>query len=101
MRWTPPLVDGQSPLFNAINGGKRSITLNLKTDPGRDVLLRLADKADVLVEGNPPGGMARLGLGWDVLHARNPRLGMCSITGSRPDGPFAQPPRAGPHPKDS
>ena len=93
MRWTPPLVDGQSTLFNAINGGKRSITLNLKTDAGRDVLLRLADKADVLVEGNRPGVMARLGLGWDVLHARNPRLVMCSITGYGQDGPFAQ--RAG------
>jgi len=93
MRWTPPLVDGQSALFNAINGGKRSITLNLKTDAGRDVLLRLADRADVLVEGNRPGVMARLGLGWDVLHARNPRLVMCSITGYGQDGPFAQ--RAG------
>ncbi len=93
MRWTPPLVDGQSALFNAINGGKRSITLNLKTDAGRDVLLNLVDKADVLVEGNRPGVMARLGLGWDVLHARNPRLVMCSITGYGQDGPFAQ--RAG------
>ena len=93
MRWTPPLVDGQSALFNAINGGKRSITLNLKTDAGRAVLLNLVDKADVLVEGNRPGVMARLGLGWDVLHARNPRLVMCSITGYGQDGPFAQ--RAG------
>src|SRR5260370_16356288 len=89
MRWTPPLVNGQSALFNAVNGGKRSISLNLKTEPGRDALLRLVDTGDVVVEGNGPGVMARLGLGWDVLHARNRRLVMCSITGYGQDGPFA------------
>src|SRR5258708_33466813 len=66
MRWTPPLVDGQSTLFNAINGGKRRITLNLKTDAGRDVLLRLADQADVLGASRRPALMARLGLGSEV-----------------------------------
>ncbi len=89
MRWTPPLVDGQSVLFNALNRNKRSVRLNLKAEAGRDLLLRLVEKADVLVEGNRPGVMKRLGLGWDVLHARNPRLVMCSITGYGQDGPFA------------
>src|ERR1700680_1038250 len=93
MRWTPPLVQGQSALFDAINRNKRSITLNLKSEAGRDLLLRLVEHADVLVEGNRPGVMARLGLGWEVLHARNPRLVMCSITGYGQDGPFAS--RAG------
>jgi alpha-methylacyl-CoA racemase len=93
MRWTPPLRDGQSVLFNALNRNKRSITVNLKTEAGRDLLLRLVDRADVLVEGNRPGVMRRLGLGWDVLHERNPRLVMCSITGYGQDGPFAS--RAG------
>src|SRR5947207_13956190 len=73
MRWTPPLVGGQSALFNAIDRNKRSVTLNLKSDPGRDLLLRLVDRADVLVEGNRPGVMDRLGLGWDTLHGRNQR----------------------------
>ena len=89
MRVTPPLVDGQSALFNAVNRNKRSITLNLKSDAGRDLLLRLIDSADVLVEGNRPGVMDRLRLGWDVVHARNPRLVMCSITGYGQDGPYA------------
>ncbi|HEV2029194.1 MAG TPA: CaiB/BaiF CoA-transferase family protein [Candidatus Dormibacteraeota bacterium] len=89
MRWTPPLVDGQSVLFNALNRNKRSLALNLKVANGRDLLLRLVEQADVLVEGNRPGVMKRLGLGWDVLHARNPRLVMCSITGYGQDGPFA------------
>lgn len=89
MRWTPPLVDGQSAIFNAVNRNKRSITLNLKSDAGRDLLLRLVDTAHVLVEGNRPGVMDRLRLSWDVIHARNPRLVMCSITGYGQDGPFA------------
>ncbi len=93
MRWTPPLVDGQSALFNAINRNKRSITLNLKKEAGRDLLLQLVVGAAVLVEGNRPGVIERLGLGWDVLHARNPKLVVCSITGYGQDGPFAS--RAG------
>ena len=90
MRWTPPLVDGQSVLFNALNRNKRSVTLNLKAEAGRRLLIELATTADVLVEGNRPGVMARLGLGWDVLRAANPKLVMCSITGYGQDGPFAQ-----------
>src|SRR5579859_3579754 len=93
MRWTPPLVDGQSAIFNALNRNKRSITLNLKSDAGRDLLLRLVEPAHVLVEGNRPGVMDRLRMGWDVIHERNPRLVMCSITGYGQDGPFAR--RAG------
>jgi alpha-methylacyl-CoA racemase len=93
MRWTPPLIDGQSALFNALNRNKRSLSLNLKSDVGRDLLLRLVEHAAVLVEGNRPGVMERLGLGWEVLHARNPKLVMCSITGYGQDGPFAS--RAG------
>ena len=89
MRWTPPLVEGQSVLFNALNRNKRSLTLNLKADAGRELLLKLSETANVLVEGNRPGVMERLGLGWDVLHARNPNLVMCSITGYGQDGPFA------------
>ena len=93
MRWTPPLVDGRSALFEALNRNKRSIALDLKSDQGRDALLRLAATADALVEGNRPGVMDRLGLGWKVLHERSPRLVMCSITGYGQDGPFAS--RAG------
>src|SRR5438270_8791241 len=89
MRWTPPLVDGQSALFNALNRNKRSVALNLKSDAGRELLLRLVEKADVLVEGNRPGVMERLGLGWPWLHDRNRRLVRCSITGYGQTGPFA------------
>jgi alpha-methylacyl-CoA racemase len=93
MRWTPPLVEGQSALFSALNRNKRSVTLNLKSEAGRELLLRLAERSDVLVEGNRPGVMERLGVGWTALHARNPKLVVCSITGYGQDGPFAS--RAG------
>lgn len=89
MRWTPPLVDGQSALFDALNRDKKSVALDLKASDGRDSLLRLVERSAVLVEGNRPGVMERLGLGWPVLHDRNPRLVMCSITGYGQDGPFA------------
>jgi alpha-methylacyl-CoA racemase len=93
LRWTPPLAGDQSALFNALNRNKRSLTLNLKSERARELLLRLVERASVLVEGNRPGVMERLGIGWAVLHARNPKLVMCSITGYGQDGPFAS--RAG------
>src|SRR5262249_62211593 len=67
---------------------KRSMTLDLKTDAGRDVFLRLVDGADVLLEGFRPGVMQRLGFDWEVLRARNPRLVYCAISGYGQDGPF-------------
>ena len=93
MRWFPPLVDGQGVAFNSLNRNKRAITLNLKADAGKDLFKKLAATADVVVEGNRPGVMERLGLGWDTLHALKPSLVLCSITGYGQDGPFAQ--RAG------
>ena len=93
MRATPPLVDGQSALFDAVNRHKRSVALDLKTDKGKRALLRLVDTAHVLVEGNRPGVMDRLEVGWPILHKRNPRLVMCSITGYGQEGPYAS--RAG------
>ena len=93
MRWYPPLHEGQSVLFNALNRNKRSLSLNLKSEAGRRVFLDLSGRADVVVEGNRPGVMDRLGLGWPVLHECNPKLVMCSITGYGQDGPFSQ--RAG------
>jgi crotonobetainyl-CoA:carnitine CoA-transferase CaiB-like acyl-CoA transferase len=93
MRWYPPLVGGQSALFNALNRNKRSITLNLKSEAGREIFLELAGRADVVVEGNRPGVLDRLGLGWPVLHERSPKLVVCAITGYGQTGPWSQ--RAG------
>src|SRR5919204_1532677 len=76
LRWTPPFKSGQNQgvLFNAVNRNKRSVTLNLKSNAGRGLFEKLATRADAVVEGNRPGVMDRLGLGWEVLHELNPKL---------------------------
>jgi crotonobetainyl-CoA:carnitine CoA-transferase CaiB-like acyl-CoA transferase len=66
-RHAQPLQDGVGALFLLVNRNKRSVTLNLKTPQGRDLLLRLVDGADVLVDSFRPGVLDRLGLGFDVL----------------------------------
>jgi crotonobetainyl-CoA:carnitine CoA-transferase CaiB-like acyl-CoA transferase len=88
IRWTPPMVDEESTAHRALNRGKRSITLNLKTPDGVDVLKRLAAQADVLVESFRPGVMDRLGVGWSSLREVNPALVYCAITGYGQDGPY-------------
>ena len=74
--------------FLAYNRNKRSMTLNLRSEEGREILLRLVETADVLLENFRPGVMDRLGLGLDALRARNPGLIYCSITGFGEDGPY-------------
>lgn len=74
--------------FLAQNGGKKSLTLNLKKDEGKEVLFRLVRTADVLIENFRPGVMDRLGVGYDVLKAINPRLVYCAISGFGQDGPM-------------
>ena len=74
--------------FGAYNRNKRSIAINLRSEKGRDILLRLVETADVLMENFRPGVMERLGLGLDVLRQRNLRLIYCSITGFGEDGPY-------------
>jgi len=88
-----PAVPPMSDFFRLVNRNKRAMRLDLKQPQGREVLLRLAKGADVLVEGFRPGVMAKLGVGYDALAAVNPRLVYCSITGYGQDGPYAD--RAG------
>jgi formyl-CoA transferase len=79
--------------FQNLHRNKRSLSLNLKTSEGRDVLMRLVDRADVLVENMRPSVKHRLGFGYETVHARNPRLVYGSISGFGQDGPYAE--RAG------
>ncbi|GAA3583517.1 CoA transferase [Kribbella ginsengisoli] len=85
--WGPPFVDGESTYFLSANRNKESIALDLKDAGDRDVLLRLVDRADVLVENFRTGVLDRLGLGIEALRERNPRLVVLSITGFGHDGP--------------
>ena len=78
-----------SAAFNAVNRGKLSVVLDLRTERGRETLRRLARKADVLIENYRPGVMARLGLDYTSLSADNPRLIYASISGYGQTGPSA------------
>ena len=76
-------------LFRATNGGKKSVAIDLKHPRGRDLLLRLVESADVLIESFRPGAMARLALSYEDVRARNPRLIYASLTGYGQNGPYA------------
>jgi alpha-methylacyl-CoA racemase len=98
IRWSPPAFEGaeetaKSALFLSLNRGKRSVRVDLKTEAGRDVLLRLAREADVLLESFRPGVLDRLGVGYERLKQENPGLVYCAITGYGLTGPNVQ--RAG------
>jgi alpha-methylacyl-CoA racemase len=92
IRWSPPYYEGaadtaKGALFLSLNRGKRSIRLNLKSDGGREALLRLVRDADVLLESFRPGVLDRLGVGYERLRLQNPGLVYCAITGYGQDGP--------------
>jgi len=93
MRAFPPAKGGVGGRYLAVNRGKRSMVLDLKQAAGRDALLAMVEKADVVVESFRPGVMAKLGLAYEVLAARNPKIIMCSISGYGQTGPYTH--RAG------
>ena len=88
-RMVPPNVGEESAAFLIMNRNKRGIALNLKTEVGRAVLLRLLKDADVLIENYRRGTMEKMGFGYEALHALNPKLIFCSISGFGRTGPYA------------
>lgn len=76
----------------ALNQGKRSMTLNLRSDAGREIFLRLADAADVILESNRPGVADRNGFGFEAVQARNRRIVYCALSGYGASGPQRQAP---------
>lgn len=82
------VVGGAALPFAMLNGCKETIVLDLKSEPGKDALRKLAAKADVLVENFAPGTMDRLGVGYDSLKALNPRLIYACSSGFGSDGPY-------------
>ncbi|BAE51413.1 Predicted acyl-CoA transferase/carnitine dehydratase [Paramagnetospirillum magneticum AMB-1] len=98
--WGPPFLTdpateekGDAAYYLAANRGKHSVTIDMATPEGQELIRHLAAKADVLVENYKLGGLKKYGLDYDALKAVNPRLVYCSITGFGQTGPYA--PRAG------
>jgi crotonobetainyl-CoA:carnitine CoA-transferase CaiB-like acyl-CoA transferase len=93
VRWATPYYEGvedsaKSALFLSLNRGKRSMRVNLKTDAGREVLLRAVAEADVVLESFRPGVLDRLGVGYEAMREVNPRIVYCAISGYGQDGPL-------------
>jgi len=86
-RQMPGASGSDSPSFNAVNRGKRGVSVDLKSAKGRELVARLAQSADIFVENYRPGVMAAFGLGYDALSASNPRLVYASISGYGQTGP--------------
>ncbi|WP_461201832.1 CaiB/BaiF CoA transferase family protein [Anoxybacillus sp. TBDG-1] len=86
--WGPPFQNGMSAYYAAINRNKRSMTVNLKEESGKETICQLAQTADVIIHNFKSGTMERLGLGYDDLSPINPKLIYCSITGFGETGPY-------------
>lgn len=86
--WGPPFHDEDAAYFIGVNRNKRSVGLDLSKEQGREVLLRLLEDADVLIENFKPGSMEAWGIGYEELKQRFPRLIYCKISGFGNDGPL-------------
>ena len=90
--WAPPYQGDQSAYFLSVNRNKRGIAVDLKAARGREIAMRLVDISDVVIENFRPGTAGRLGLGYDDMSARNPRLIYASISGFGQTGPYVSEP---------
>jgi crotonobetainyl-CoA:carnitine CoA-transferase CaiB-like acyl-CoA transferase len=85
-------INGVSVFFLLGNRNQKSLSVNLRTEKGKEIIYRMIKEADVLVENFRPGVMERLGFGYEQLSKINPRLVYCSCTGFGPDGPYSEKP---------
>ena len=85
--WGPPFIGDISAYYLSINRNKRSLTLNLKSEAGKQILWKLIESADVVVENFSPGTVDRLGFGYDSVKERRPSIVYCSISGFGQQGP--------------
>jgi len=88
--WGPPFIEGESAYYLSVNRNKKSITLNLRSDKGKEILHRMASSFDVFIENYRPGTVERLGADYATLSRINPRLIYCSISGFGQDGPYRE-----------
>jgi crotonobetainyl-CoA:carnitine CoA-transferase CaiB-like acyl-CoA transferase len=87
-RSVPPVVDGIGALYAHMNAGKRSVCIDIRTPDGADLVARLAERSDVLLENFRPAALNGRGLGYERLRHGNPRLVYCSVSGFGQDGPW-------------
>jgi crotonobetainyl-CoA:carnitine CoA-transferase CaiB-like acyl-CoA transferase len=87
-RWMPPFAGSTSAVFAALNRGKKSVAIDLKSERGRELVLQLASRSDVLLQSFRPGVAERLGIGYEAVHERAPGLVYCAITGYGQSGPY-------------
>lgn len=87
-RTSAPFIGGVSSVHLLVNRNKKSLTLNLKTEPGKQIFLKLVAKSDVIIEGFRPGVMKRLGLDYEAVSKINPGIIYCSLSGFGKDGPY-------------
>jgi len=90
--WGPPEAGGEAVYYLCLNRNKRSLTVNMKTAPGREIIRKLALRSDVLIENYKVGTLQKMGLGYQDLRRENPRLIYCSITGFGQNGPYKDKP---------
>ncbi|MFJ5757730.1 CaiB/BaiF CoA transferase family protein [Neobacillus sp. NPDC093182] len=89
-RWDEPKLGTNSAIFSSLNRNKKSVTIDLKSEEGKQIFLELVKTADVLVESFRPGVMERLGLAYETLSSINSKLIYCAITGYGQTGPYAK-----------
>jgi len=87
-RGVPPAIEGIGVLYAQFNAGKRHVCIDIRTEGGPELVARLAERSDVLIENFRPGALRQRGLGYDAVSARNPRLIYLSISGFGQDGPW-------------
>ena len=86
--WGAPIAGGEYSYFVSLHRNKQSIVLDLKTPPGKELLLRMAERCDVVLENYRVGALARLGLDYETVRTRNPGIIYCSVSGFGQDGPY-------------
>lgn len=94
---SPPLIDGESAYYQSVNRNKRSLCIDFRHKDAGALLLKMAERADVIVENFLPKVKDRLGIGYEAVKARNPGIVYCSISGFGQTGPYADRPRPRQH----
>jgi formyl-CoA transferase/CoA:oxalate CoA-transferase len=88
--WGAPLPGGESSYFASLHRNKKGLSIDLKTVEGKELFMRLAEKADVILENFRVGALEKLGLGYEAVRARNPGIVYCSVSGFGQDGPYRE-----------